>query len=169
MLEELLPDRLPGMTGPESAFDGWKHDPNEAGLGGGMQIPCHGAQCGFCLFDHGGANKNQHEPTRANREIHASTIILCPRQHLLTQANKSQHFRRAATRFVRHKNSIFQPNSGYWNIEECVTGGAGNELQITLAKLTYTVAYISTMVTHSCHSGEEVRRCLYEVLGSPRI
>jgi len=36
-------------------------------------------------------------------------------------------------------------------------------------KLTYSVAYISTMVTHSCHSGEEVRRCLYEVLGSRMI
>ena len=35
-------------------------------------------------------------------------------------------------------------------------------------KLIYSVAYISTMVTHSCHSGEEVRQCLYEVLGSRR-
>ena len=36
-------------------------------------------------------------------------------------------------------------------------------------KLIYSVAYISTMVTHSCHSGKEVRRCLYEVLGSRMI
>src|SRR6266478_5723855 len=92
------------------------------------------AQCGFCLFDHrSAANKKQPKPTRANREIHVSTIISRPRQHLLTQANKNQHFGGAATRFVRHRNSIFQPNSGYWNIKECVTGGAGNELQMPLA------------------------------------
>ncbi len=36
-------------------------------------------------------------------------------------------------------------------------------------KLSYTVAYISTRVTHSCHSSQEVRRCLYEVLGSRMI
>ncbi len=36
-------------------------------------------------------------------------------------------------------------------------------------KLIYSVAYISTMMTHSCHSGEEVPRCLYEVLGSRKI
>ena len=36
-------------------------------------------------------------------------------------------------------------------------------------KLTYSVAYISTMVAHSCHSREEVLRCLYEVLGSRMI
>jgi hypothetical protein len=36
-------------------------------------------------------------------------------------------------------------------------------------KLTYSVAYISTIVTHYCHSGEEVRRCLYVVLGSRMI
>jgi len=58
LLVELLPDRLPGMTSPESVLDGWKHDPNEAGLVGGMQIPCHGAQCGFCLFDHGNSQQN---------------------------------------------------------------------------------------------------------------
>ncbi len=36
-------------------------------------------------------------------------------------------------------------------------------------KLIYSVAYISTIVTHSCHSDEEVRRCLYAVLGSRMI
>src|SRR6266487_6412367 len=66
-----------------------------------------------------GANKNQPKSTRDNRE----TMISPQKQHLSTQANKSQHFGGAATRFVRHRNSIFQPNSGYWNIKECVTGG----------------------------------------------
>ncbi len=36
-------------------------------------------------------------------------------------------------------------------------------------KLTYSVAYISIMVTHSCHGGEEVRQCLYGVLGCRMI
>ena len=36
-------------------------------------------------------------------------------------------------------------------------------------KVIYSVAYISIMVTHSCHSREEVRRCLYVVLGSRMI
>ncbi len=36
-------------------------------------------------------------------------------------------------------------------------------------KLSYSVAYISTMVTHSCHGSQEIRRCLYEVLGSRMI
>ncbi len=36
-------------------------------------------------------------------------------------------------------------------------------------KRIYTVAYISTIVTHSCHSTEEVRQCLYGVLGCRMI
>jgi len=36
-------------------------------------------------------------------------------------------------------------------------------------KLIYSVAYISTIVTHSCHSNEEGRQCLYGDLGSRMI
>src|SRR5713101_500739 len=84
------------MTGPEGALDGWKHDSNEAGLGCGMQIPCHGAQCGFCLFDHGNcqqktttANTGQHYTTERYMllpQFHAKTNIC---QHKTTEANTS--------------------------------------------------------------------------------
>src|SRR6266568_2770725 len=64
------------MTGLESVLDGRKHYPNEAGLGAGMQILRHGAQCGFCLFDHrSGANKNQPKPTRANTSQQRDTCF----------------------------------------------------------------------------------------------
>src|SRR5260370_20296960 len=157
------------MAGLESVLDGWKHDPNEAGLGGGTQIPCHGAECGFCLFDHRSAanknNKSQRKSTLDNREIHASITIACQKQQLSTQNNRSQHFRCAATRFLRTTTAYISTKQGYWNIKECVTGGPGTASKFLLQTDLWCGIYLyhGDTLLPQWRGG---RRCLYEVLGS---